>query len=313
MVVYLHVAPMFLVKEANPTYFWIHRTVTTICQCAVPAFFLISGYLLCFNIQKLTLGIYLSKLGKRVKTLFIPYILWNLIAVGYQLATHQISELPSFPEIFISPINFPLWFIRNLFILVIIFPLIYGIARYLGKYGLIAAIVCFIWAFNVHYFFSLVLQSIFFFYLGIYGGVHKVNVDSIHKAVRIALPIIALLLFISVVFCPEYIPQPLLAIHLYLLAGTLSLIIICNQIIAHWQFTLPTLLTSSTFFIYVAHKIGATYTAKQIVNIIPMPDKLNEIVTFLVSPLLAVVLCVGVYMLLSKYSPKTFKILTGGK
>lgn len=312
MVVYLHIAPMFLIKDANPVYFWIHRSVFTICQCAVPSFFLISGYLLCANIPQLTFGTYLSKLAKRTKTLFIPYILWNLIALGYQMATHQIDETPSLSFIFLRPINFPLWFLRELIAAVIIFPLFYWFAKYSGKYGLLAAITFYL--FNrtfVTLYFILSWQSIFFFYLGIYGGIHKIDIDSWKKPLRLTILAIALTSFIAVVYFPEF--YHLQIWHLYLLTGTLSMIIIGNMVIEHWSVTLPTLLTTSTFFIFVAHKIGPTYVAKKIIDCLPMTDKLNEIVTFIVSPFLAVAICIGVYWLLNKYIPKTFKILTGGK
>ena len=52
-----------------------------ISHIAVPCFFFISGYLFFSNIVFFNKQTYLSKLKKRINTLFIPYLLWNIIAI----------------------------------------------------------------------------------------------------------------------------------------------------------------------------------------------------------------------------------------
>ena len=51
------------------------------CRIAVPTFFLISGYLFFFKLEEWSTDIWFNKLKKRVRTLLIPYLLWNLIAI----------------------------------------------------------------------------------------------------------------------------------------------------------------------------------------------------------------------------------------
>ena len=51
-----------------------------ICQISVPAFALISGFLFFGKMQVLDVGVWLLKLKRRIKSLFVPYIMWNLIA-----------------------------------------------------------------------------------------------------------------------------------------------------------------------------------------------------------------------------------------
>lgn len=50
----------------------------TITPAAVSIFFVISGYLYFANIKYFNKGTYAIKTKKRVKTLLIPYLLWNL-------------------------------------------------------------------------------------------------------------------------------------------------------------------------------------------------------------------------------------------
>ena len=70
----------------NPDWylFTINLVSSVIASIAVPLFFFISGYL--FFLQKeFNRQEYLRKLQKRVKTLLVPYLLWNLIAIIYQV------------------------------------------------------------------------------------------------------------------------------------------------------------------------------------------------------------------------------------
>ena len=55
-----------------------------ICSVAVPTFFFISGYLFFLNVNNFKKEVYLKKLRKRFFSLFIPYICWNLIYIGYK-------------------------------------------------------------------------------------------------------------------------------------------------------------------------------------------------------------------------------------
>jgi surface polysaccharide O-acyltransferase-like enzyme len=130
---------------------------TFICSClmqfALPALFLLSGYLLFKNYSFKS---YPQKLLRRVKRLFVPYVIWNFtFVVIYLLIGRYVPrigdrvvqfELDTFKGafskvlgLFTHPIDGPLWFIRTLFILSIVSPLFYLILkthkpqiRYLG-------------------------------------------------------------------------------------------------------------------------------------------------------------------------------------
>lgn len=56
-----------------------------LCQVAVPIFFLISGYLFFVRLEEWDTGIWTGKLKKRIKTLLIPYLIWNIIAALFNL------------------------------------------------------------------------------------------------------------------------------------------------------------------------------------------------------------------------------------
>ena len=51
---------------------------------AVPTFYLISGFLFFINFQKWSWEGYKKKLSSRIKTLLVPYLLWNAIPFCWQ-------------------------------------------------------------------------------------------------------------------------------------------------------------------------------------------------------------------------------------
>ena len=113
---------------------------------AVPSFFVVSGFLLFYNVDRLNRFTYKSKLRRRFHTLVVPYLVWNVIyLIIYWAITPQRVVLSEVPDIFsnaspiqffyvtfIKPIDGPLWFIRNLFVMVILSPVFYWTARRTG-------------------------------------------------------------------------------------------------------------------------------------------------------------------------------------
>lgn len=128
-----------------------------LCWMAIPAFFLISGYLLFSNYD---LSKWPAKMRNRMKRLAIPYIVWNLtFVVAYLLMGKVVPRIGTRVETFgidtvsgafskvlsltVSPIDGPLWFIRSVFLFALVSPLIYLLLKPLkGKFALV---VCLIW------------------------------------------------------------------------------------------------------------------------------------------------------------------------
>ncbi|MGD0547632.1 MAG: acyltransferase [Terracidiphilus sp.] len=111
-----------------------------VARAAVPLFFLISGYL--FFLGEWSWGNYLGKLKRRVGTLLIPFLFWNLTALAIYSAGRCLPQTriyfaggawpPAGPfSIFgylgalfgvttRQPLCYPFWFIRDLMVLVLL-------------------------------------------------------------------------------------------------------------------------------------------------------------------------------------------------
>ena len=111
-------------------------------------FFVISGYLFFKNISKYDFDTYKNKLSNRFKSLLIPYFIANTFMIlCYGLMHYFTPNLINpdnfnvlsfnFKEFILAywdagggfPICYPLWYIRNLYIIVIISPLLYLILK----------------------------------------------------------------------------------------------------------------------------------------------------------------------------------------
>lgn len=135
----------------------LSSTLTKIC---VPAFFILSGFLFFQNQDKFNLQIYKSKLHRRIYTLLIPYILWNIISLILHIIKIKYLGFPDhglfengniqWLKVFEGfydytdgyPFAFAFWFIRNLIVFVILSPLVYLIGCKKLSIGIVFIIAC---------------------------------------------------------------------------------------------------------------------------------------------------------------------------
>lgn len=99
----------------------------------VPMFFLISGFLYFYRAD-FTLSSYRKKTLSRVRTILIPYLIWNLLCFFLFMAMGKASfadigaALWSFRDG--MPACFQMWFLRDLMVLVLIAPVVYVVMRF---------------------------------------------------------------------------------------------------------------------------------------------------------------------------------------
>ncbi len=140
LVVMMHVG-------VNPTQgtvqWWFFRLVgvSGLLRVGVPFFFLAAGFFLAAHIGEV--GWYKNALTKRVHTLLVPYIIWNLLywgfcfaliagcnLLGYKPSTFEAESVKTLnlPHLLgLEPFTLPMmgttWFIRNLLLLVVMAPI----------------------------------------------------------------------------------------------------------------------------------------------------------------------------------------------
>lgn len=139
LIVLLHSSCINYLKAENSFYlinYVFQKSTLIITDAAVPLFFIMSGFLLFSGYQ---ITNYSSLVRKKIKTILFPYLIWATIGwTFYACLTHipALSKLVHAESVSFKPRNIiqsillatynpPIWFLRTLFILIIISPIIY--------------------------------------------------------------------------------------------------------------------------------------------------------------------------------------------
>lgn len=163
-----------------------------VCRIAVPFFFFASGFFLYGHV--LEAGWWRRELAKRVRTLLIPYVIWiSLLAIPVFCFSPNLSGGSHLAWIAtaygLNPLHHPLlnpvWYIRALFVIVILSPILVFLINRLGVWTLVVvgALYGLLGPWEgldgpVHYFFrkTIATQGMFYVTLGMLFRSGRLNV-----------------------------------------------------------------------------------------------------------------------------------------
>lgn len=213
-----------------------------LCRWAVPYFFVVAGYFLSKHCL-LDEWWWQKAVKKRLRTLMIPFIIWNVMAL---ILNRHFSLSQIISGMGLNPAEYPeinsLWFIRSLMILVVISPLIKFVIRKTAGIVLPALYILMLVFASRHIVFKITfsLEGLFYFSAGMWIGLTSgfKNITSLEKGLIIVLGILA---GVGVCLLPEqWVPCaiPFLVMGIYYSVS---------------ESTWPCLLTDYSFAIYVIH------------------------------------------------------------
>lgn len=295
-----------------------------LCRSAVPVFFIISGYLFFQNITEFKKEVYSSKVKSRIRTLLIPYLLWNFIALTEKLIKHLPMLSSVFPNIhkqiinvnfFIGafwvmpnggcPILYPFWYIRDLMVLIIISPFIYFMVKKLRVFCpilLLIGMFC-----SIKLLPGLSLTSMFFFSVGCYWALYKK--DSLPNLLLVGL---CLICWIPIALADTITRIPYIhVISVVCGAGAIC----CLGVIAKDYLSLKPnqKLQNSIFFVYAIHALLLRYISKIIFLALPSNSEWICLILHFVVFVLTMLSSILSYHIMKKYFPKVCGMLTGGR
>lgn len=288
-----------------------------------PMFFAISGYLFFWNIEQFSFSVYKRKLHSRLFTLLIPYLLWNLIAYLYQLTKvylgigsavegcENILSLSVFLKAFWQfgnegPADMPLWFVRDLILLVILTPLIHwlltGIKRWF--YLAIVLMACLMEYGDIDW------LPLFFFSLGAALSILRVDFLLRNKWLG-RLAIFIVLLTLGIYCFADNLPiwANLLASFACMMA--LDYIVVKNVDKLDKHETAIRKLSQNTFFVYACHGLVVGMVAKVMMRLLPMDWGLGVLSAYVLTCLLTLFLVLGVSYVLKRIFPSLASLLNG--
>lgn len=302
-----------------------------ICRLAVPLFFLISGYLFFKGLENWDNQVYLTKMKRRARTLLVPYILWNILAVvffyGYTVFRMRLKGEPfiSFPEQWQQwgglrlfwdsdqglPLNYSLWYVRDLILFVIAAPLIYLILKKIRWVGIAILGVVFLIFDNIHF-----LGGLLFFSLGCCLRICSHSILDMVRTVKWPALIVSCLSLVAIVLTyREHRPLANFLMRVFILSGVMTVFLGASAAYRKQLVKDTPLLTRSSFFIFAAHAILIIneFAHYIVLHTLPLQGDAYYSVDLFLRPAIAIAMCLGLYWVMSKVTPRTLDLLTGGR
>jgi hypothetical protein len=319
-------------------------------RIAVQTFLFISGYLFFVNFAKWDWKLYLRKIKSRVRTLVVPYFAWNLIyllaillilfrlvylrdrqdasdLIHYYLFDanwHIFYDIMSWHCEFVNwigtslrvdaPINGVLWFVRDLFVLSLLSPLIYAFIKRLKIYGLLVLLMAYLSQIfiNVPGF---TIVSLFPFAFGAYFAINRLNILDFVQRYRYVIFCGAIIFLIPFTYYNGLKTQTGHTIgQFYYFFGAFATFYIAKQLVEKHGVKPNKLLTTSVFTMYALQRVGDVFSPlnlpQRVVHwLIPNNPTLEGYVALIVVPIGCVAMCVAAYWVMHRYLPFLCRIL----
>lgn len=314
LVVYRHSANLVAFFQDESAPYWlclIEKGVVYLTDVAVPYFFFVSGFFF-MRYAYIEEGKYWDMIKKKSRTLLIPFIIWNCIgSIALRLHNDSFvwgtSFLSCIENLAMSNWNGPLWFVRDLMILMFTYPL-YGF--FYKKWGhpvlliLLFIQMCYFWfPGEVH---LLAGEGVFFFFLG--GLFQKHSSILEYKMPKI----VSLIVFVLWLYLSFFITTWDPIIH------RISIVV---GIIAMWFVfdLLPSCIsrfcmhiTSYSFFVFVSHLYVLKAVKIGVASQFP-GNGVVALLTFFFLPIVIISLITFIGFIWSRKLPKIYKICVGGR
>ncbi len=301
--------------------------VRSLGAIAVAGFALISGYFF-FLKEEFTIKYYTKAIFKRKNSLLYPYLLWNTIAilalwsknliaqklgvaVGVNAVELAFLNNYSLIDLFLLPIDGPLWYIRELIVITLVSPLIGLILRYLKKWAILVFFAIYLMPFLI----GIATPILSFFCFGAYLAKEQIDIIALANRLRWFGRIGTLIFFIALeLYCdsPYYF-----IIHA---VTTVSLVVLIFNFIdklerqgSKWIETFLRF-TPAVFFIYALHSIILINLVRGLLYATPLASfAVGKILITLITGVSVLVGSYIAYLLMKKFVPKIVAVLCGGR
>lgn len=293
---------------------------------AVPLYYLISG-LLFFKSIKCVKDCTIN-IKKRVRSLLVPYVIWNLVFISWYILLSMISATSSFviggPQckvltgslgevlyfLFITPAGFHLWFLRDLIFFTMISPLLYVLIRKVPIVVMILTYVvsCFLPRFGLVY-----------FVIGGYVSLHN-KILNFDKLLQGKITLVCLAIYIANSLVASFLsPYPIWLMNpaYQQIISIISIMAIWggyNQVVSKKSRLSPkwNSLMGYTFFIYLFHE-PVLNIFKRFGIILLDVNRISLSLLYICLPFIMVIIALMVGFCCKRLMPTIYSVLTGGR
>lgn len=314
---------------------------------AVPIFFLFSGLLFFKGMDTWNGRTYISKIKRRVSTLLVPFLLWNLLSFllvcrpEFMTNMHNNSLAYAIQQVFsrfswhifvdattwghervnwlgmhipsTGPILIPLWFLRDLIAVSLIAPIIYLLVKkgnFLALFILLLAYVSKIWPLIPGF----RIDAVFYFSLGSFLSIHHKGLSFLVCKRMYTITAMWLVLLVVDVYYGATMTLTGQLIHpWFVLTGVVFTISCAYNYQSTHPIRTPHVLSASSFFVYALHPIPLSLHHAYIYDRLPLSNEWAKGVNYILTPFVTAALCVGCYVVLKRCAPRLCSLLSGNR
>ncbi len=288
-----------------------------ISRCAVPAFFMISAILLYRKPFK-----WKNNLVKKTKTLLVPYLILNTFWILFYFVCQHIPMLSDYfsnPDNIVAewgigkwisvylfePFLYPLWFVRNLFLLNIFSKVIKFIVDKIPWLSLIVAfLVWYLLPFSVN-------KDTIFWVFGCFIVNKNINLNALDR-----IPKSLMWVLYAALIAADVITRNLFFnnyIHGIAVICGIIFFFVCLTDFKEGKFKSAVLAVSSySFGIYLFHEQNLSILRKLCTKFLPQTALIQTLEYFLI-PAFIIFACIILCMILNKIAPKFYAVLVGNR
>ena len=333
-VILMHSANYMQLPSASMENLLIQRLICQTWTCwAVPFFFALSGFLFVHSMEVP----YGRLLMKKVRTLLVPYVIWAVAGGLFQLAVvagsryfsggsvcagtfmqygsllqkiNSLLGLSCYDMIgngLVGPVgDRPLWYVRSLFIIFLVSPILVFTYRRM-PWALCCAVICFI--FICPYFdipiLAVKLMDIGYFCLGIlmYGVKDKIAIPTPAGWLCGICGII-----VSLMAACDHISECLAVRILPILVFVFS--VVMSRYLQKWGERSE--MVNHTFFVYCLHSLLIYFFPGMAFRLFGRSDTVSLLAMF-AAPFLTLACCYAIVFFLKRKAPRLLTVLSGGR
>ena len=282
----------------------------TLTKLAVPVFFVMSGYLFFIHLQQWDWRVYGQKLKRRLTTLLLPYVVWNLLMAFklksfswsmlwvYVSAAGKQTDWLGMEHQLTAPANMPLWFLRDLMVVSLLSPIIYiGVRKcrqwFLPLLGLfyLSGVCPFVPGLSAY--------AVFFFTLG--AALSLAGKDLLQWSLRHERLAYVCFVGLGLAMMLTYRTSVFSSLMLcFRLVGVVVVFCAAYRVMLATARRLPPIVCDASYFVYLAHYVVFFAVADDAFFSLFGTSQLSLSLHYLLSPLLKAAVFVALYVLYRK-------------
>lgn len=293
-----------------------------VARTCVPLFFMLSGFLIFWNVKNFSMHTYRKKLISRANSLLIPYVLWNIIGAAVFLVKVYAFHFPGFDVItahgfnigkflmgFISlhntfPYDMPLWFLRNLIVFVVLSPVAYAV----GRSSLLTALVtafCMVLSHD--------LWGGIYYIMGGRVALHPGVFERLRSRRAIAFSLVPWAVCAILTSYPPWLGKMWFTTEMIRNIAGLPLVLAAGKMVQSSNLGIIKPLMGATFFIYAFHGLLCSAARRFFLGIFGSASSLQVLSAYAATFVSLIVISVILWEIMKSIMPRAAALLCGGR